>query len=214
MTTRTFDGAPERERRIDFSRPGREAAALFADPLFWGWGVPRGDGRTVIVLPGLGGSDEYLRAIRSWLRRIGYHTVRSGLNPNRGWSPEVVEQITALAESEAKRTGRPVTLIGHSMGGVIARSVAKQAPAAVNQVITMASPLSISRGALPTSVSTASLYSKTDPIVRYPSAVARETGATNIEVESSHIGMAMNRDVYRHLAGLLAKPPKATPRYV
>lgn len=216
MTTRTFDPRTRRgsERRIDPLQPAREAAALFADPLFWGWGVPRGDGRTVIALPGLGGSDEYLRVLRSWLRRVGYRTVHSGLNPNRGWSAEAVELIAALAESEAKTTGKPVTLIGHSMGGLIARSVAKRSPAAVRQVITLAAPLAMAQGSLPSSVGSAAIYSRTDPIVRYPSAVARDAVATNIEVASSHIGMATNREVYRHLGRLLASPSKASPRYL
>ena len=212
MTTRAFNAGaapPAAERQIDPLQPAREAAALMADPVFWGWGVSRGDGHTVIALPGLGGSDEYLRLMRSWLRRVGYRTVHSGLNPNRGWSPEAVEQVAALAEREAAATGRPVTLIGHSMGGLIARSVAKRSPAAVRQVITLAAPLAMAQGSLPTSVPLTALYSRTDPIVRHPSAVAREASATNIEVSGSHIGMATNREVYRHLGRLLASPARA-----
>jgi hypothetical protein len=63
-----FAQRPAPEPRLDFLRPGAEAAALIADPVFWGWGVPRGDGHAVIVLPGLGGSDLYLTPLRGWLR--------------------------------------------------------------------------------------------------------------------------------------------------
>ena len=193
--------------------PARDAGALFADPVFWGWGVPRGDGHAVIALPGLGGSDTYLGTLRSWLRRVGYRTTRSGIERNRGWSREVVEEIASLAEQEAKATGRPVTLVGHSMGGVIAVSAARRAPAAIRQVIALGSPLIGVRGELPASVTLTSLYSKADPIVRYPAAVPRLARAESIEVSGSHTGLATNREVYRHLGRLLSAPQPA-PQYL
>ena len=50
------------------SRSVAELAALHASPVFWGRGVPRGDGRLVIVVPGLFGNDLYLRPLyNEWL---------------------------------------------------------------------------------------------------------------------------------------------------
>ena len=204
MTSFAQRSAPE--PRLDFVRPGAEAAALVTDPVFWGWGVPRGDGHAVIVLPGLGGSDLYLTPLRGWLRRVGYRAVRSGLNPNRGWSPETVEAIAGLAREEAARTRRPVTLIGHSMGGNIARSAARLAPEAVRQVITLGSPLAMSRGSMPEGVPLTAIFSRADPIVPFPGALPRDRGARTIEVNGSHVGMAGNREVYRALGRLLAEP--------
>ncbi len=206
-----FARRPAPEPRLDFLRPGAEAAALVADPAFWGWGVRRGDGHAVITLPGLGGSDLYLSPLRGWLRRVGYRAVRSGLNPNRGWSPEAVAAIAALARQEAGRSGRPVTLIGHSMGGNIARSAARLAPDAVRQVITLGSPLAVSRGAMPEGVPLTAIYSPDDPIVPFPGALPRDRGARSIEVSGSHVGMAGNREVYRALGRLLAEA-RATTR--
>ncbi|MEX0784696.1 MAG: alpha/beta hydrolase [Dehalococcoidia bacterium] len=206
----TFAARAAPEPRLDFLRPAADAAALFADPVSWGWGVPRGDGHTIIVLPGLGGSDTYLTPLRGWLRRVGYRAVRSGLNPNRGWSPERVAAIAELARSEAQRTGRPVTLIGHSMGGNIARSAARLVPEAVRQVITLGAPLAASRGTMPAGVALTAIYSRSDPIVSYPAALARDRGATNVEVRSSHTGMATNREVYRELGRVLAAKVERT----
>ncbi len=55
-----------------------EASRLLADPVFHGRGVPRGDGRPVILMPGFGGGDQTLLVLAAWLRRIGYrpHIVR------------------------------------------------------------------------------------------------------------------------------------------
>jgi pimeloyl-ACP methyl ester carboxylesterase len=196
--------------RIDYARPGIEFFQLLADPVLLGIGVPRGDGRPVLVLPGLGGGDMYLRTLRGWLRRVGYTPVRSGLRRNPGWSEELVQELAGIAEDAARRSGKPVTIVGHSMGGLLGRSVAVRRPEVVNRVITLAAPLAAASSPLPASVDLVSIYSKDDPIVRHPAALAREASARNIEVSSSHTGMAFHREVYRHLGQLLAAPPKVT----
>src|SRR5260370_42207971 len=53
-------------------RPAAEFGRLLEDPVFWGWGVPRGDGHAVLVLPGLFAGDRYLQPLRGWLGRVGY----------------------------------------------------------------------------------------------------------------------------------------------
>lgn len=187
-------------------QPAAEFSQLLSDPLFWGFGVPRGDGHPVMVLPGLGAGDRYLAPMRGWLRRIGYTTVRSGIDRNPGWSDELVEELSSRAVEAARRDGRRVTIIGHSMGGLLGRSVAVRHPEAVRQVITLGSPLALSRSALPPSVRLSALHSRADRIVRYPNALSRDPSARNIEVHGSHTGMAGNVEVYRNLARLLRDP--------
>jgi pimeloyl-ACP methyl ester carboxylesterase len=184
-------------------QPAAEFGALLRDPVFWGWGVPRGDGHPVLVLPGLLAGDRYLTPMRGWLRRVGYTSVRSGLDRNPGWSEELVDELGELAEEQFKRSGRQVTIIGHSMGGVLGRSVAVRRPHAVRHVITLGSPLAMVRSRLPETVRLTSIYSRGDRIVRHPAAVAGDPGARNIEVSGSHTGLAGNPEVYRHLARLL-----------
>jgi hypothetical protein len=64
--------------------PAAELALLLVEPFFWGAGARRGDGRPMLVLPGLHGGDRYLGPLRDWLRRIGYSPVPSGLHRNPG----------------------------------------------------------------------------------------------------------------------------------
>ncbi len=54
-----------------------EFVQLLADPVYYGAGVSRGDGRLVLVLPGLFGNDWYLQPLRVWLgqNRIPRHTL-------------------------------------------------------------------------------------------------------------------------------------------
>ena len=61
----------------------------------------------------------------------------------------------------------------------------------------------MTRGRLPDGVRLTAIYSRSDPIVRYPHAVARDASARNIEVRGSHGGLAGNPEVYRQLAHLL-----------
>src|SRR5258707_9448458 len=60
-------------------RPAAEFGLLLEDPVFWGWGVPRGDGHAVLVLPGLFAGDRYLQPLRGWLGRVGHPPILSGL---------------------------------------------------------------------------------------------------------------------------------------
>ena len=208
---RTFSGPRPARTPINPILPALEFAALMRDPVYWGIGVPRGDGRPVLVLPGLGGGDRYLRPLRAWLRRIGYTPIRSGLDRNPGWSPELVDELATVVEKAASEHGRPVAIIGHSMGGLIARSIGKARPASVDRIITLGSPLAMGTGALPACVPLTAIYSRQDPIVRYPAAIARDPGAASIEVRGSHIGLAANRAVYRELGRLLAAPKAEAP---
>lgn len=61
----------------------------------------------------------------------------------------------------------------------------------------------MARGRLQDSVRLTAIYSRSDLIVRYPHAVARDAAAQNIEVRGSHTGLAANPEVYCQLAHLL-----------
>lgn len=187
-------------------RPATEFGMLMGDPIFWGIGVPRGDGRPVMVLPGLFAGDAYLQPLRDWLGRAGYSPVRSGIDRNPGWSSELIEALAQIALAEHQRTRRRVTIIGHSMGGLQGRSVAARLPDVVRHVIALGSPLALAREQLPTTVRMTAIYSREDEIVRYPASLARDRRAKNLKVPGSHIGLAFNPAVYRVLVRALGAP--------
>ena len=187
-------------------QPAAEFGLLLSDPVFWGWGVPRGDGHPVLVLPGYLGGDQYLQPLRGWLRRIGYTPVRSEIDRLDGWSEELVGRLGAIAERAFAKGPGKLTIIGHSMGGILGRSIAARRPHLVRHVITMGSPLRVSANRLPESVRISAIYSQGDRVVRHPGAMAREPRAQNFEVRGSHTGLAFNPEVYRLLARLLPEP--------
>ena len=119
-----------------------EVLFLHATPVYYGFGVPRGDGSGVVVIPGFLGTDLYLMELHSWLGRIGYRPYFSGIGVNAE-CPNLLMQrhLAKTIERALAETGRRIHLIGHSLGGVIARSIAGQRPRDIASVITLASPI-------------------------------------------------------------------------
>lgn len=122
---------------------GAEVLLLHATPVYYGFGVPRGDGSAVVIIPGFLGTDLYLTELHAWLERIGYRAYFSGIGINAECPNLLIQRhLNETIATALKETGRRIHLIGHSLGGVIARSVAGQRPKDVASVITLASPLS------------------------------------------------------------------------
>lgn len=181
-----------------------EYGRLAADPVFHGWNAPHGDGRPVIAIPGFLGSDGYLGTLRGWLGRIGYRPFESGLRRNTGFNAALLAEIEQRTVEASRASREPVALIGHSLGGVYARAIARLRPELVGDVIALGSPLGLDAGPIPASVRFTAIYTRADRIVRYPRALAPGPGARNVEAGGSHVGMAFNADVYRAIAFALA----------
>ena len=120
---------------------GAELVLLHASPVFYGFGVPEGDGSGVVVIPGFLGTDLYLMELHAWLGRIGYRPYFSGIGINAECPNLLIERrLNETIERALSETGRKIHLIGHSLGGVLARSVAGQRPRDIASVITLAAP--------------------------------------------------------------------------
>ena len=55
---------------------------LHSSPVYYGLGIPRGDGSAIVLVPGFLGTDAYLTQLHSWLGRIGYRPYFSGIGLN------------------------------------------------------------------------------------------------------------------------------------
>jgi triacylglycerol lipase len=106
-----------------------------------GEGIPRGDGRPVVLLPPAAAGDWLMTVMMSWLRRIGYTGYRSSIGLHIDCSDRTLSRVLPRVEEIAERNGRKVTLLGHSRGGLLARAMMTARPELIERVVTMASPV-------------------------------------------------------------------------
>jgi hypothetical protein len=120
---------------------GVEMLLLRATPVYYGLGVPRGNGAGVVIIPGFLASDIYVLEMYAWLKRIGYQPYYSGIGLNADCPNLLIGRRLNETIGEARRkTPGKLHLIGHSLGGIIARSVAGSRPQDVASVITLGAP--------------------------------------------------------------------------
>jgi len=120
---------------------GLDWLSLRLSPVYKGIGVPHGDGEPVVLVPGFLTTDAYLVEMYFWLRRIGYKPYVSGIGLNAGCMDSLSEELEKTVEKAYEETGKPVRLIGHSLGGFLARMVATRRPDIVSQLISLGSPI-------------------------------------------------------------------------
>jgi len=202
-TTQQLDPRQERARLLaGEAMAGRELARL-ALRAPWLARARRGHGEPVVLLPGLAASDVSNAALRGYLRSLGYDAHGWGLGRNRGDVAATLPRVRTLVDTLAERTGHRVHLIGWSLGGVIARGVARRQPSAVAQIITYGSPI-LDRS--PIDLPITAIHSRADGIVPWRQCIDEfSPQVENIEVRSAHLGMGIDPDVWRIVTDRLAR---------
>jgi pimeloyl-ACP methyl ester carboxylesterase len=119
-----------------------DAARLLAHPVLRGRGVPRGDGRSVLLLPGFLAGDYTLATMAFWLRTIGYRPRRVGFLTNTDCSERALRRLEARADALVDGGGRRVAVIGHSRGAHLGKALAVRRPELVSHVIALGGGLS------------------------------------------------------------------------
>jgi pimeloyl-ACP methyl ester carboxylesterase len=185
--------------------------------------APSGDGHPVMVLPGFMGGDGYNAAFRRFLTRLNYSVHGWGLGRNLGPRDGVLEALQERIVYLSDRYEGPVSLVGHSLGGIFARELAREFPERVRQVISLGSPFG--RGRMTASiparlftalnppeelpvaqeglhqappVPTTAIYSKGDGIVNWQTTVQHDghERTQSIQVRGSHCGMTLNPAIW------------------
>lgn len=117
-----------------------ELATLRLSPVYYGMGVPAGDGTAVVIIPGFLGMDLILFELHAWLTRVGYRPYFSGMAFGADCPNLLAQQLARTIERACAETGRRVHLVGHSLGGIFARSAAVRMPDRIASVTTLGSP--------------------------------------------------------------------------
>ncbi|HTP36710.1 MAG TPA: hypothetical protein VMJ75_31255 [Candidatus Acidoferrales bacterium] len=120
---------------------GVELLLLHATPVYYGLGIPHGNGSGVVLIPGFLASDIYLMEMYAWLKRIGYRPYYSGIGMNADCPNLLISRrLNETIDQAHRETSGKLHLIGHSLGGIIARSVAGSRAEEIASVITLAAP--------------------------------------------------------------------------
>lgn len=192
-----------------------------------------GVGGPVLLLPGYGAGDGSTALLRAFLRRLGFDAYGWGLGRNHGDVEELLDPVRTAVERLADRTGASVQLVGWSLGGVLARETARDAPQSVRQVVTFGTPVIggpkytavgaryaaagfdidaleatvADRHRQPIAAPVTAIYSRADGIVSWRACIDPWTpDVEHVEVGSTHIGLGIDPDVYRIVAQRLAQP--------
>lgn len=225
------EGPPARGRLVGEIATALQPARLaFQGPRLIA--APRGAGRTAMLFPGWKAPESSMWPIGTYLDRLGHRTTGWGLGTNRGtveaFRDELVQKVPELVE----RGGRPINLVGWSLGGVVAREVARVLPDQINRLVTFGTPAvggpTYTIGAAsfgeeestrirelqqeldatdPIRVPITAIFTRRDAAVDWRACIDRSSvDVTMVEVSSTHIGLGLDPDVWRTVARALTEP--------
>lgn len=128
-------------RGMSESRLPVEVVSLLRSDLLRDSDLPRGNGQSVLLVPGFGFGDPSLLPLHAVLRHMGYRTVRSGIVSNIDCSDRTVDSLADVAEQAAQQDGDRVQVVGQSRGGMLARGLGARRPDLVSRAMNLGGPL-------------------------------------------------------------------------
>ncbi len=100
-----------------------------------------GAGDPVLLVPGFLAGDYTLASMSRYLRRLGHRTYRAGIVANVRCIDTGTVALERRVEEIAERRERKVTIVGHSLGGMMGRGLAARRPDLVGGLVTLGSPM-------------------------------------------------------------------------
>ena len=174
----------------------------------------------VAVFPGFSAGDLSTFVIRRHLQKAGYKVHRWRLGVNHGRVPTLIPRVVSRTEALFERYREPVALVGWSLGGVLAREVARERPDLVRSVVTLGSPVIggpkytraagfyervlgedvdaieqavEERNRIPISVPLTAIYSRRDAVVQWEACIDHyNEHCEHIEVDASHLSLGFD----------------------
>lgn len=191
--------------------------------------LPRARGNhSVMVIPGFLGDDRGNAPLVRFLRHLGYRATGWKQGRNLGTDSFDDAKLRQTLEQLAIAGDGKVSLVGHSLGGIYAREIARMEPGVIRQVITLGSPFGkghengshasrlynkLNPGEQnaqlnpdPPPVPTTAIYTRADGVVNWRTSrqQGNHSNVENIRVPGSHIGLNINAAVWYWVAKKLA----------
>lgn len=183
----------------------------------------------MVLVPGLGAGDASMAPLRQFLQGLGHDARPAGLGRIHDDVAQLSRRLHDLVTRVRAETGRPVALVGWSLGGVLSREVARHEPSSVRRVITFGTPVVggpaysalawryhpddlaairavvDARNQVGIRVPVTAIWSRWDGIVSPQACIDRLTPQVeHVEVTSTHLGMGLDPDVWSAIAARLA----------
>ena len=182
----------------------------------------RGNDQAVLLLPGYGAHVRAMGLVKRYLCSLGYQVHDWSLGTNNGDMKSSLPLVQSDIDRLVQSSGQPVSLIGWSLGGTMARECAREAPSKVRQIITLGSPVVggprftafkplfekrgfdldraantvLSRYRKPLNTSVTALYCKRDSIVHWQACIDRFSENINhMEIKTPHMSMPFSAEV-------------------
>jgi pimeloyl-ACP methyl ester carboxylesterase len=193
--------------------------------------------RNVVVIPGFMATDHVTGRLRAALARDGHRVGAVGVGRMLGLTDAILDGVTEVTRRAAE--DGPVTLVGYSFGGLLARWLAHTTPDQVEHVLLLGSPwqargevtrvtamfnrsarrhgissraaeiVTTARRPLPMPVS--AVFSTTDGLVPAGACSVDDARSENVVVPSSHVGLTTNPLAVSVVRDRLAHEPLASP---
>jgi len=221
-----------RVRRPPYRRLLHEA---YAGLTYWAsspdWSdLPRGQDRVVLLIPGFLTTDALTMKLRRFLARCGYRPFGWELGVNWGPTPRLTAALRKRLLALRDLANDRVSLVGVSLGGLMARDLAYDHPDDVRDVITLGSPydlptastiepiirltarfyepaIDIDRLASPLPVRSVAIFSRDDGLVAWESCRRDEANCSCVEVTGPHLTICRTPDALRAVAAALGSSP-------
>lgn len=189
----------------------------------------------MVTIPGVGSNGRAMAPLRRYLAAVGHQVYDWGLGRNETRQFEASQaKLEARVEELYTLHGDTVDLVGWSLGGMLARAVARSIPDPIGQVVTYGTPVlggprytimanSFSpqdiaiieqrieerRRNAPLTVPVTAIYSRNDGVVAWEACIDPEANSIDhVEVTSSHFGMNLDPDVWITIRDCLARTPR------
>ncbi len=118
-----------------------ELQELRQSPYWHGEGLPAGNGRPALLMPGFLASGRSTYALQHVMSAAGWDVHTADIGRNAGPAHRSIDAAQVDLDKMAQRTGEAVTVIGHSRGGQFSKILAVRSPDLVKQVVGLGTPL-------------------------------------------------------------------------
>ena len=193
-------------------------------------GLPRGDGRVVLVIPAFLAGDAMTAGLRRFLTSLGYQTATANVRLNLGATSALIAKLESALLGLNRVQGGPILIVGQSLGGLLARDLGLRFPERIRRIVTLCSPLGIPittplapgipliaplfdaawlerRKAIvgPLSVPVTALYSEDDGVVDWRECLQEDhPNAENVRVRGAHSTIGSNPRALAEVARALS----------